>query len=163
MGFQLLPVLPGTEPAPQLLSLSLSDKQGWYHPNPSTSSNFAYAAEKPWAGREEPQANSTLISHSSGQGLINLCRGGERIFLEAEWRRGWASNYADLLATSQPSVAPQGLCLPEIKVWIKRFSHQTHQLLHLLTRRAACPGRRIPTESKDHTPAGNSAPSTMSN
>lgn len=136
--------------------------RGGFIPTPAPL-NFAYAAEKPWAGRGEPQANSTLISHSSGQGLINLCRGGERIFLEAEWRRGWASYYADLLATSQPSVVPQGLCLPEIKVWIKCFSHQTHQLLHLLTRRATCPGRRIPTESKDHAPAGNSAPSTMSN
>lgn len=67
-------------------SLPPSDKPGWFHPSPRTSFNFAYAAEKPWAsaGGEEPQANSSLISHSSGQGLINVCRGGGRIFLEAE-------------------------------------------------------------------------------
>lgn len=120
-GFQQLPVPPAAlraeSVALQLLSFSLSDKQERFHPNRSSSFNFAYAAEKPWASREKPQANSTLISHSSGQGLINTHGGGgERIFLEAERRRGWASSCADLLATSQHLVVLQGLCLPEMSL-----------------------------------------------
>lgn len=65
---------------PDLVSFSLFDKQEWFHPNPSTSFNFAYAAEKPWASREEPKANSTLIPHSSGHDSINTHRRGGRDF-----------------------------------------------------------------------------------
>lgn len=92
---------------------ALVHKPGWFHPSPRTSFNFAYVAEKPWAraGGKEPQANSSLISHSSGQGLTNVRRGGGRTFLEARRSRGWAGNYADLLAASQPLVVLQGLCL----------------------------------------------------
>lgn len=118
-GFQPLPNPPtalGAEStAPWLVSFSFFDKQEWFHPNPSTSFNFAYAAEKPWASREEPQANSKLIPHSSGHDSINIHRGGGRVFLEAEWSRGWASNYADLLAT-YTAVVIQGLDLPEMSL-----------------------------------------------
>lgn len=118
-GFQPLPNPPAAlraeSTAPWLVSFLLFDKQEWFHPNPSTSFNFAYAAEKPWASREEPKANSTLIPHSSGHDSINIHRRGGRVFLEAEWSRAWASNYADLLATYS-SMVLQGLYLPEMSL-----------------------------------------------
>lgn len=164
-GFQPLPNAPAAlraeSTAPWLLSFSLLDKQECFIPTPAPLLILLTLLRSPGPAEEEPQANSTLIPHSSGRDSINTHRGGGRVFLEAEWSRGWASNYAVLLAT-YTSVVLQGLYLPDMSLNPRWNASPTKPITCLLPWCAVHPRKRVPAGSKYQAPTGNSALSTRS-
>lgn len=162
-GFQPLPNPPAAlraeSTAPWLVSFSLFDKQEWFHPNPSTSFNFAYAAERNSRG-------------TSGKFLGQQRGTSGKFHTDSTWFRTWLNKYTQKRRESifrgrvkqsmdqqlwrlvgHIHISGSSRTVParnEFKAQMKCISHQTHHLPYLLTWCAVHPAGEFPLGAKNY-------------